>query len=510
MFFFKFQELSNCNTNGIGFDCFNKLKSNINFKMQHTNCPIFTFSLRKGYNFITDQFPKILKKGIISVFQFNDKIKTFKRNANEIVHDMTCEYIIPYYNCHKTLTNINFAIKLIAKNDNQTYANKTITLKVNYTKCGIYNLNVSSTFYSNLIGPNTISKSTQIIVREKSKSNETCESIQTTESNQMTSLKNSTSVNSFSSSSIDNSDTIESSSHQIQSTAHFQSNPVQTTYTDLSSTLLITDNEKALNTFSFKTVSLVNSLQTKFETTVDSSTSIYQETSDSSFIHSLDFNATTSIALITESSFSRNSILKSFAKFYSNKTFILDLLKNAMYNINGCLRNCSYEGYCQLNAIINHYQCECNANYTGYACEIDIGQCSYLPCMNNGICEAVSTNDYLCICENLFYGNRCQFKFDLCKNKSCSFNGFCMDIGQDSKCQCYLFYSGINCEIQSDYLKFIKAIISTATIIAFIVIAMFICVILFSDGINFSQGKYSLTNSLNINTGKNRKHLIKY
>ena len=249
------------------------------------------------------------------------------------------------------------------------------------------------------------------------------------------------------------------------------------------------------------TATIVISTTTTTTTITNTTASITPGSTSTIAITSTSSNAGT-----TELVVSRTDIITSFDEFYRNTTFVLDLLQNATYNINGCLRNCSYEGFCRLNSQKNQYQCVCIKNYRSYACEIDIRPCEYLPCINHGVCEDFTnsanftTNEYKCNCPSFFYGNKCQFKINICHNVTCSGNGYCIDMGTSAKCQCHQYYSGDNCEIQSNELKVIKMVIITATICALIVIVLTISLILMCDVINFFQGKYSL------NTLDNKKY----
>ena len=72
-------------------------------------------------------------------------------------------------------------------------------------------------------------------------------------------------------------------------------------------------------------------------------------------------------------------------------------------------------------------------------------------------------------------------KIDLCENEKCSKNGICFDSGNEAKCKCFTYFSGDKCEIESNEINNVKIVISTASIIAIIILVMTYCCMIFSD-----------------------------
>jgi len=165
------------------------------------------------------------------------------------------------------------------------------------------------------------------------------------------------------------------------------------------------------------------------------------------------------------------------------------VLSNYTGYLSACLANCSNQGICTLNSL-QEYICQCNQNRTGSACQSDTRPCSSNPCLNNGLC--IDTNNqtsFQCNCPSLFYGIYCENKIDLCQNSSICFNnqGYCKLNGSQPVCICIMGYSGVNCEILSTFLVVRKFVLTTASIIAIIVITCYIFTI-----IGFDLTKYFL------------------
>ena len=149
-----------------------------------------------------------------------------------------------------------------------------------------------------------------------------------------------------------------------------------------------------------------------------------------------------------------------------------------------CLGNCSNNGQCAYSLSLKAFTCMCSPNYKGVSCSTDIRPCSYRPCLNSGVCNEMTNVTFKCACSNMFYGDLCQYKVDLCKNRTCSGNGVCMvnsTMQNETYCDCFSLYSGADCEIESDVLKAIKAIISTASILAIIILISFYVLIVIMD-----------------------------
>jgi hypothetical protein len=154
-----------------------------------------------------------------------------------------------------------------------------------------------------------------------------------------------------------------------------------------------------------------------------------------------------------------------------------------------CLGNCSNNGQCAYSISLQAFTCMCFPNYNGISCSTDIRPCSYRPCLNNGACNDITnpntnTTTFNCSCSNMYYGDLCQYEVDLCTNRTCSNNGMCTvnsTMKNETYCDCFSLYSGADCEIESEALKTIKAIITTASIIAITTLISFYALILLMD-----------------------------
>ena len=102
--------------------------------------------------------------------------------------------------------------------------------------------------------------------------------------------------------------------------------------------------------------------------------------------------------------------------------------------------------------------------YYGESCEKDLNPCNKNnQCIKNSTCKLIKINstyyDFKCICSSdLYYGVHCENKINVCKGIICSFNGRCQDIDDKPKCKCFTGYSGDNCEIISEDLKYKKTL----------------------------------------------------
>jgi hypothetical protein len=102
--------------------------------------------------------------------------------------------------------------------------------------------------------------------------------------------------------------------------------------------------------------------------------------------------------------------------------------------------------------------------------------------LNNGTCvENMASLNFTCECGENFEGVYCETKHDACKNETCSSNGVCYDENSQVKCKCFSLYSGEKCEIESSERKQIKTIISSSSILAIILLALFYLIIIFLD-----------------------------
>ena len=130
------------------------------------------------------------------------------------------------------------------------------------------------------------------------------------------------------------------------------------------------------------------------------------------------------------------------------------------------MTNCSNNGLCKLSSG-NKYICECQDDYIGASCQINIRPCTYFPCLNDGICNEYEIDNHFyfnCTCPQKFSGDRCElFSIDkLCENVTCSSKGVC-EINQTSletRCKCFSYYEGENCEIETQAIVIIKFVIS--------------------------------------------------
>ena len=176
-----------------------------------------------------------------------------------------------------------------------------------------------------------------------------------------------------------------------------------------------------------------------------------------------------------------------------NNSEIINLL-NSNYDLSGCIVNCSNNGQCKFNSIINNFYCSCYSIYFGgYACQIDTRPCSSNPCLNNATCVDYSTSSnyssssFSCVCDEyyMYKGVYCESKIDVCRNETCSTNGYCLDLNNKAKCVCSSMYWGERCEMESNELKTEKQIISIASILAIIIIILFYIFIVLLDVAKF-------------------------
>ena len=170
------------------------------------------------------------------------------------------------------------------------------------------------------------------------------------------------------------------------------------------------------------------------------------------------------------------------------------------------MSNCSNHGACIL--VDQSYVCQCNENRTGSACQTDSRPCSRVLCMNGSTCyDTNNSTSFQCTCRSeIFHGTYCENKVDLCKNSTICYNnqGFCVMNDTQPFCKCKTQYSGVNCEIMSNYLVFQKGVVWLTTIICIIVI---VCLIMIVLGFDFT--KYFLMNKNKGNKPAQRKPVIK-
>ena len=149
--------------------------------------------------------------------------------------------------------------------------------------------------------------------------------------------------------------------------------------------------------------------------------------------------------------------------------------------------------------------CKCDANHEGRSCQIDKRPCGSYPCLNNGVCSEINNETaFECNCVSSFYGDFCEKQIDLCANSSCiSSQGYCVLNGSSTGCKCFLYYSGEKCEIISTSLSVQKAIITLATILAFIILVSFIFTVLIMDYTKYFLMKSSIKKPIKYKIEKN-------
>ncbi len=86
----------------------------------------------------------------------------------------------------------------------------------------------------------------------------------------------------------------------------------------------------------------------------------------------------------------------------------------------------------------------------------------------------------------MYYGTNCENRIDLCLNSTCvSGQGYCKITGITTSCVCLKGYEGENCEDKSSALKTHNTIMSMASALAFIILGLFWCMILFMDYLTY-------------------------
>ena len=178
-----------------------------------------------------------------------------------------------------------------------------------------------------------------------------------------------------------------------------------------------------------------------------------------------------------------------FGLYLSNLTQLLTLLSTQTSNLNGCLQNCSSSGICSLNKGI--IGCECFQFFSGSSCQFSTRPCATNYCLNNGTCYDYfnnGTSTFECQCQETFYGRNCQLQIDVCENVTCNDHGYCLTNQTVAKCKCFTSYSGDNCEIESSYVKIVRGIQWTSSIVCFLVIVITIVLIISNDAWNYFMG----------------------
>jgi hypothetical protein len=86
----------------------------------------------------------------------------------------------------------------------------------------------------------------------------------------------------------------------------------------------------------------------------------------------------------------------------------------------------------------------------------------------------------------IFFGMNCENKRDLCVNLTCVKNqGYCKVTGIIATCVCLNGYIGEDCGEKSSALKTQNTIVSFTSILAFIIIGLFLALVLFMDFLKY-------------------------
>ncbi|CAF0978104.1 unnamed protein product [Brachionus calyciflorus] len=215
-------------------------------------------------------------------------------------------------------------------------------------------------------------------------------------------------------------------------------------------------------------ISVQNSFKTSMSQKIDSS--IYLLNNQTKIIHPIDFLENFSIVNFTKFAFSS---LK--------EELVINLIQTEIDLID-CFSNCSNRGSCVLKTN-KRFTCSCLDSFRGDSCQFDSRKCSLSPCLNNGTCidldselknDSFSEISYFCQCDQFHLGKNCEIKKDICENETCSGNGYCFNFENRPKCKCYSMYLGDKCNYESNYIKTVKTMIRSSSIVAIFVIITFL------------------------------------
>jgi hypothetical protein len=146
----------------------------------------------------------------------------------------------------------------------------------------------------------------------------------------------------------------------------------------------------------------------------------------------------------------------------------------------------------------NPLGCLCDDYFSGDSSQFDTRPCQSSSCLNNGSCADVFTDNstyFTRECDTVFYGTSLIYKIDLCLNSTCeSGQGYCKMLGITTTCVCLKGYEGDNCEEKSSALKTHYTMVSMASVLAFIIIGLFWCMILFIDYLTYFVIRYKRDN----------------
>lgn len=117
----------------------------------------------------------------------------------------------------------------------------------------------------------------------------------------------------------------------------------------------------------------------------------------------------------------------------------------------------------------------------------------------------LSKRDYTCVCDSRkYYGKNCELMIDICQNETCSMNGHCKNENDSTVCHCYDNFYGKRCEMKTEKLKRTEIVISTASILAIIIIFMFLATFILFDFHSWLIGRRRLQKR----TGSSRKSSV--
>ncbi|KAL4229601.1 hypothetical protein ACF0H5_012639 [Mactra antiquata] len=153
--------------------------------------------------------------------------------------------------------------------------------------------------------------------------------------------------------------------------------------------------------------------------------------------------------------------------------------------------DCGLHGTCDTFDDGFHKLCHCNHGYAGDLCDINVDDCAYSPCKNNGSCidtengytcncpilgtggpecddiingcvscvpdhtdKCTDTiNSYICYCKPGYYGDNCEYVVPSCDYYPCEHGGSCNNVESPSShiCLCKDSWTGNSCEKELDF-----------------------------------------------------------
>jgi hypothetical protein len=228
----------------------------------------------------------------------------------------------------------------------------------------------------------------------------------------------------------------------------------------------------------------VISLTGSCSTTASTSTTTTSTTASTSTTTTSTTASSSTTSLLNLSTLNPTSTLPRTVFYFNSLTTtqLKTFLNTVNYDITGCLVNCSNHGVCQMNFETLRFECICEDFYQGTACQTDIRPCSIKDqCLNDGKCKNLMSFDqnykmlnYECECVGIYEGKRCESIKNVCQNETCSKNGYCYNYNQTAMCKCFLDYEGNKCENVTFRLKMVRQVIRLSTILAIIVICLFV------------------------------------